>query len=173
MKAFVVSQFAYCPLTLTAFKFSWAANKSQISKLHQRNLQFLVTEIFKLDNMVSTGLTENIFQFANKPYNSRNNSMLLRKRNRTVFYGTRSRSSLAPKLKLNMGYQTMARLCESVCTSYWFHVSCTYELILSSFSISVFYILYEMALTYYCKIFNSSSILFFMMAAFYICRNVL
>ena len=47
-------------------------------KLHQRNLQFLATEIFKEKNGVSTGLTEDIFHFVNKPYNLRNNRILLR-----------------------------------------------------------------------------------------------
>ena len=64
--------------------------------IHQRNLQFLATEIFKVKNGVSTGLTEDIFQFVNKSYVLRNNSIMLRKK--TVFYGKESLSSLAPKI---------------------------------------------------------------------------
>ena len=47
---------------------------------------------------VSTGLTEDIFQFVNKPYDLRNNSILLKKRSRTVFNGTGSLSFLATKI---------------------------------------------------------------------------
>ena len=47
---------------------------------------------------MSTGLTEDIFQFLNKHYDLRNNSILLRKRNMTVFNETESLHSLAPKI---------------------------------------------------------------------------
>ena len=72
--------------------------KNKSVGIHQRNLQFLATEIFKVKNGVSTGLTEDIFQFVNKPYDLRNNSILLRIRNRIVFYRTESLSSLAPNI---------------------------------------------------------------------------
>ena len=72
--------------------------KNKSVNIHQRNLQFQATEIFKMKNGVPAGLTYDIFQFVNKPYGLRNNSILLRKRNRTVFYGTESLSSLAPKI---------------------------------------------------------------------------
>ena len=39
-----------------------------------------------------------IFHFAEKPYNLRNNSIMQRQANRTVYFGTESISSLAPKL---------------------------------------------------------------------------
>ena len=47
---------------------------------------------------MSTGLIEDIFEFVDKPYDLRNNSISLTKRNRTVFYGTDSLSSLALKI---------------------------------------------------------------------------
>ena len=47
---------------------------------------------------MSTGLTEDIFQFLNKSYDLQNNSILLRKRNMTVFNETESLHSLAPKI---------------------------------------------------------------------------
>ena len=72
--------------------------KDKSVSIHQRNLQFLANEIFKVKNGVSTGLTEDIFQFVNKPYDLRNNRIMLRKRNRTIFYGTESLSSLAPRI---------------------------------------------------------------------------
>ena len=78
--------------------FDKLAVKAKSFSIHQRNLQFLATEIFKVKNGVSTGLTEDIFQFVNKPYDLRNNSILLRIRNRIVFYRTESLSSLAPNI---------------------------------------------------------------------------
>ena len=72
--------------------------KDKSASIHQRNLQFLATETFKVKNGVSTGLTEYIFQVANKPYDLRNNCILLRKRNKKVFYGIEGLSSLAPKI---------------------------------------------------------------------------
>ena len=47
---------------------------------------------------MSTRLTEDIFHFVNKPYALRNNTILRRKKNRTVFYETESPSSLAPRI---------------------------------------------------------------------------
>ena len=42
--------------------------KDKLVGIHQRNLQFLATEIFRVKNGVFTGLTENTFQFVNKTY---------------------------------------------------------------------------------------------------------
>ena len=69
--------------------------------------------------------TEDIFQFVNKPYDLRNNRVLLRKRNRTVFVWNRKslasrtwelipqslkdETELNSKLKSNMDYQPMPR----------------------------------------------------------------
>ena len=124
MKAFISSQFSYCPLVLI---FHNGNPENRVSKIHerslrlvyddsphlsfhellikdksvsiyQRNLQFLATETFKVKNGVSTGVTEDNFQFVNKPYDLRNNRILLGKRNRTVFYGTESLSFFAPRI---------------------------------------------------------------------------
>ena len=52
---------------------------------HQKNLQFLPTEIFRVKNGVSTGLTE-IFQFVDIPSDFLNNSTLLKKGSTTIFF---------------------------------------------------------------------------------------
>ena len=70
--------------------FGELLTKDKSVSIHQRNLQSLTTEMFQAKNGVSTGLTEDIFQFVSKPYDLRDKSMLFRKRNRTVFYGTES-----------------------------------------------------------------------------------
>ena len=92
MKAFVISQFNYCPLI---WMFHNRALNNRINKIHkralrlvyqnknlsfnelleldnavnihQRNLQFLVTEIFKVRNNVSPEIMKQIFDFQ-KPY---------------------------------------------------------------------------------------------------------
>ena len=94
MMAFIISQFSYCPL---AWMFHSRNTKNRVNKIHeralrlvyddspylsfdellikdksvsihQRNLQLLATEIFKVKNGVSTELTEDIFHFINKLY---------------------------------------------------------------------------------------------------------
>ena len=72
--------------------------KDKSVSIHQRNLQLLATEIFKVKNRVFTGSTENIFHFVNKPYDLRNNRIPFRKRNWRVFYGTENLSSLATRI---------------------------------------------------------------------------
>ena len=124
MMAFIIFQFSYCPLV---WMFYSRNTKNRVNKIyertlrlvyddspylssdkllikdksvsiHQRILQLLATEIFKMKNGVSTGLIEEIFHFVNKTYNLRNNRILFRKRNRTVYYGTESLSSLPPRI---------------------------------------------------------------------------
>ena len=112
MKAFIIAQFPYCILVWmfqgrntenrvnkingSALKLVYDDNpylsfdelliKDKSVSIHQRNLQFLSTEVFKMKNGVSARLTEGIFQFVDKPYDLRKNSILLRKRNRTSFF---------------------------------------------------------------------------------------
>ena len=124
MKAFIILQFSYCSL---AWMFHSRKAENRVNKIHeralwlvyddspylsfdelliknksvsihQRNHQFLVTEIFKVKNRLSSRLTEDVFHFVNKPYDLRNNRILIRKRNRTVFCGTESLSYLAPRI---------------------------------------------------------------------------
>ena len=115
IKTFVISQFFYCPL-LWMFHSRNAENRvdkireralmlvyhsnpclsfdellinNKSVSINERNLQFLATEIFKAKNELSTRLTEDIFQFINKSYDLRNNTILLGKGNRTVFLRNR------------------------------------------------------------------------------------
>ena len=124
MKAFITSQFSYCPLTWMfhsrdmehrinriherALRLVYNNNqhlsfnelliKDKTVSIHQRNLQLLATEIFKVRNGISTELMEDVFQFVNKPYELRNNNVPQRKKDKTVHYGSESLSSLAPKI---------------------------------------------------------------------------
>ena len=67
-------------------------------KIHQKNLQILATEIYKVKNDLWPKIMEYIFHFVEKPNNLRNNSIIQRQANRTVDFGTESIASLAPKL---------------------------------------------------------------------------
>ena len=124
MNAFIKSQFSYCPLVWMfhsrtmnnrinklhekALRLVYT-NKSNVSfedllkedksvKLHQRNLQILATEIYKVRNNLGPEIMTDIFRFVQKPYDLRNDSILQRQVNRTVYFGTESVSSLAPKI---------------------------------------------------------------------------
>ena len=66
-------------------------------KIHQKNLQILATEIYKAKNDLEFKIMADIY-FVEKPYNLRNNSIIQRQANRTVYFGTESISSLASKL---------------------------------------------------------------------------
>ena len=53
---------------------------------------------FKKPNKKLSVLNADIVHFVDKPYNLRNNSIMQRQANRTVYFGTESITSLAPKL---------------------------------------------------------------------------
>ena len=124
MKDFITSQFSYCPLVSMfhsrtmnnrintlhekALRLVYT-NKPNLSfddllkedksvKIHQKNLQILATEIYKVKNDLGPKIMADIFHFVEKPYNLRNNSIMHRKAKRTVYCGTESMTSLAPKL---------------------------------------------------------------------------
>ena len=67
-------------------------------KIHLKNLQILATEIYKVKNDLGPKIMADIFHLVEKPYNLRNNSIIQRQANRTVYLGTESISSLAPKI---------------------------------------------------------------------------
>ena len=66
--------------------------------IHQKNLQLLATEIYKTKNDIGPKIMKDTFHFIHKPYNLRNDPELQRRRNRAVYSGTESISSLAPKI---------------------------------------------------------------------------
>ena len=59
--------------------------KHKSVSIHQRNLQFQLVGIFKVNNCVSTRVTEDIFQCVDKPYDLRKNSILLEKKKGQLF----------------------------------------------------------------------------------------
>ena len=100
MKAFICSQFGYCPLVWMLHSrkinnrvnslheralrvvyrdynatFSELLSKDKSVTIHQRNLQLLATEIFKTKNELNPKIMEEIFTFKNVDYDLRNNTL--------------------------------------------------------------------------------------------------
>ena len=124
MNAFITSQFSYCPLLWmshsrtmnnridkiyekalklvykyeTNFSLDDSLKKNKSVSIHQRSLQILATEIYKVRNNLGPEIMKDIFHFVQKPYNLRNDSTLQRRINCTVYFGTENISSLAPKI---------------------------------------------------------------------------
>ena len=122
MKAFIESQFGYCPLvwmfhnrtlnnkinTLHEKALRLVYNDSKLSfedllkldnsfTIHHRNLQKLATEIFKVKNNLSPMFMNNVFSDSTNPYNLRNASEFNTSNIRTVYNGTETISFRGPK----------------------------------------------------------------------------
>ena len=124
MKAFVISQFNYCPLI---WMFHNRALNNRINKIHERalrlvyqnknlsfselleldsavtiherNLQVLVTEIFKVKNNLSPEIMKQVFDFQEPYYNLRSETSQFRRENiKTTHYGIQSVKFLGPKI---------------------------------------------------------------------------
>ena len=123
MKAFINSQFGYCPLVWMnhsrklnnrinriherALRVAYNDNLSTFHELllkdksvtiHARNLQVLVTEMFKNKLGISPVIMNDIFQSRECSYNLRNKREYKQHCVKTVHYGTESISFLGPKL---------------------------------------------------------------------------
>ena len=124
MKAFVIFQFNYC---LFIWMFHNKALNNRINKIHkralrlvyqnknlsfselleldnavtihQRNLQVLVTEIFKVKNNLSPEIMKQVFDFQEPYYNLRSETSQFRRENiKTTHYGIQSVKFLGPKI---------------------------------------------------------------------------
>ena len=69
-------------------------------KIYHRNLEKLVTDIFKVKNVLSPKLMNDVFEFIEKPYSLRTTPHYRSKRISTTNYGNKapSPSSLGPNL---------------------------------------------------------------------------
>ena len=123
MKAFITSQFSYCPLIWMfhsrslnnkinriherALRLVYQINLSFFDLLdldnsvtvHQKNLQVLVTEIYKVKNGIAPDIMNDIFELQNPSYNLRSSCNQFRRENvNTVHYGIQSVRYLGLKI---------------------------------------------------------------------------
>ena len=122
MKAFITSQFGYCPLiwmfhsrainnkinsihwralrityndrTLT---FEELLNKDNSVSIHHRNLQVLVAELYKVKSNMAPEILNEIFQNRTSSYNLRTNPSFALRPAHSVYHETESFSFLGPK----------------------------------------------------------------------------
>ena len=78
--------------------FNELLEKDSSVSIHERNLQFLATEIYKISDGLSTPLVKDVFPITRNPYNLRQNSQFSRLRINTVYHGTESISNIGPKI---------------------------------------------------------------------------
>ena len=123
MNAFITSQFSYCPTVWMfhsrklnnrinriherALRIIYQDHKSSFSDLllkdnsltiHQRNLHSLVTEMFKIKLGIAPKIMNDIFEFADQPYNLRNDFKIRTGNVNTVTYGTETVSFIGPRI---------------------------------------------------------------------------
>ena len=112
MRAFILSQFSYCPLVWMfcdrhldnkinhihkkalsiAYKdivsdFDALLTRDNSVSVHKRNLQLLMTEIYKTKSNITPSFMTEIFIEKNPPYHLRNRSLLQMPKARTVRFG--------------------------------------------------------------------------------------
>ena len=123
MKAFITSQFSYCPLI---WMFHSRSLNNKINRIHERalrlvyqnnlsfsellyldnsvavqqkNLQVLVTEIYKVQNGIAPDIMKDIFELQNPSCNLRSSCNHFGRENvKTVRYGIQSVRYLGPKI---------------------------------------------------------------------------
>ena len=123
LKAFVESQFGYCPLTWMfhsrkanakinhiherALRIVYKGNKSSFEELlrkgksfciHHRNIQSLAIDLFKVKNNLSNRIMCDIFETRNFNYNLRSQTDFVRTRVNTSSFGLNSLKYLATKI---------------------------------------------------------------------------
>ena len=123
MKAFIESQFGYCPLIWMyhsrilnnkinklherALRLVYKNNTSSFHELlsidnsytiHHRNVQKLATEMYKVQNNLSPSFMKSIFPASTPQYNLRNESACKTENIRTVRYGSETISLWGPKI---------------------------------------------------------------------------
>ena len=94
MKAFVESQFGYCPLI-----WMFHSRGLKINRIHERALRITIAiQIYKVLHGFSPPNLNDIFAPVSRPYNFRRNDILQRRRVNSVRHGTESVSFLGPQI---------------------------------------------------------------------------
>ena len=122
MKAFIESQFSYCPLIWMFHSrilnnrinhlheralrlvyndhissFEQLLNRDKSFSIHERNLQKLAIEMFKVKNNLCPSFMHTIFPDAINSYNLRKNPSFKTENIRTTYYGTETLMYRGPK----------------------------------------------------------------------------
>ena len=74
------------PEIVELLHFEELLDKGISVSIHQKNIQTLPTEVFKVKQVISPEIILDLLQFVKKPYKSRNNSMLQRKKDKIVYF---------------------------------------------------------------------------------------
>ena len=123
IKAFVTSQFDYCPLIWMfhsralnnkinsiherALRITYSdrtstfeelLNKDNSASIHHRNLQVLVIELYKVKRNMAPEILNELFQNRTSSYNLRTNSSFVVRPVHSVYHRTKSLSFLGPKI---------------------------------------------------------------------------
>ena len=122
MKLFITSQFGYCPLIWMFHSralnnktnsvherarriiyndkstFEELLNKDNSVSIHDKNLQVLAIEMFKIKNNMAPEFLNEIFQNRALPYNLRTISNFSSRQVHSLYHGTESFSFLGPKI---------------------------------------------------------------------------
>ena len=123
LKAFIESQFSYCPLVWMfhsrslnnrinrlhkralrfvykdpTLSFEDLLQRDNTFTIHHRNLQKLATEMYKIINNLSPKIMNSIFPYTNNPYNLRNTNPFQTSNIRSVFYGQERIYFRGPKI---------------------------------------------------------------------------
>ena len=123
MKAFIISQFSYCPLIWMFHSrslnnkintiherslrityndrtstFEELLRKDNSVTIHHRNLQVLATELYKIENNMDPEIVNEVFQKRTSSYNLRANSKFYTRPVHSVYNGTESLSFPGPKI---------------------------------------------------------------------------
>ena len=123
MKAFVSSQFGYCPLIwmfhsrqinhkinklheralrIVYNDYFWSfeelLSQDKSVTVHQRNLQKLATEMYKILNGLSPDIMQDIFEIKRNYYNTSNAPTFSSRNIKTVRYGLQTISYMAPNI---------------------------------------------------------------------------
>ena len=78
--------------------FEELLRRDSSATLHQRNMQKLITEIFKVKTGIALELMKDAFEFVDVSYNLKNQSKCRRSIPRTEKYSIETASSVCPKL---------------------------------------------------------------------------
>ena len=78
--------------------FKELLDKNKTASIHQKNLQVLATEIFKVKLNISSDILKELLSFNVRNYNLRNQSTLKRIKTNSMYFGSKNLSSVAPKI---------------------------------------------------------------------------